>query len=472
MLFSVIFAAEKNSGAFSNFGRLPWSISKETEYFKEITSTSYKKGCKNVLIMGKHTFFSKKKLEDDNRIEIVLSKENKENKSFHFFQSLDQALSYCDSISDQIGKVFVIGGKDLIEEACFHKNCEEIRLSLIHFDMDSSHSIIFDKVIDYSHLIKNYHQISLKKENTNCKINNCSVNIEYYTFYKNYTDEIKYIHLLDKVLKNGKDRNDRTSTGTISLFGPQIEIDISSSFPLLTTKKLNFKNIVNELLWFLSGSTNTSFLKENGVTIWNGNTSKEFLEKRGLEEYKEGDTGPLYGFQWRHFGADFKKPLIEDNKGIDQIERMLYLLKTEPESRRIFMSAWNPCDLDKICLEPCHVSFQLYVSSEGYIDGKLYMRSNDLFLGAPWNIACYSLLIYMFSHLSGYKPGKLIYSLGDSHIYKNHIEQVKKQLMMPLRPFPKLNIIKKCETFNDFDISSFELIDYYPHPYIKADMAV
>lgn len=471
MFFSILFAVEKNTGAFSNFGRLPWNVKKDIDYFKQITSKNYKKNCKNVLIMGKNTYFSKKKLEDENRIELILSSTEKGD---NYFESLDSALSYCHKISDQIGKIFVIGGKNLIEQASFHEKCEEILLSVLQFDMDKDNYIIFDKSINYSTIIENYREISLKTQKDHCKINNCSVNIEYYHFSRYYTDEIKYLYLMDKVLKTGEERQDRTSIGTFSLFGEQLEFDLTNSFPLLTTKKLNFKNIVNELLWFLSGSTDTTFLKENNVNIWNGNTSREFLDKRGLCDYKEGETGPLYGYQWRHFGGDFRNP-HSNNKGVDQIDRMLHLLKTEPESRRIYMSAWNPCDLDKMCLEPCHVSFQLYVSKGEYLMGKLYLRSNDLFLGAPWNIACYSLLIYMFAHLSGYKPGKLFYTIGDSHIYKNHIEQVKEQIERPLRPFPKLNILKnnkEYKTFEDFDINSFELLDYNPHPYIKADMAV
>jgi thymidylate synthase len=287
--------------------------------------------------------------------------------------------------------------------------------------------------------------------------------------YNKYTtEENKYLKLLKHVLESGEQRMDRTSTGTLSVFGPQIEFDVSVFFPLLTTKKLNFRNILTEVLWFISGSTNTKYLLENGVNVWNGNTTREFLDKRGLKDYEVGDTGPLYGYQWRHYGGDFKDP---ESKGVDQLNRMLYILKTEPTSRRIFMSAWNPLDLDKMVLEPCHVSFQLYVEGGKYLNGKLYMRSNDMFLGAPWNIAGYTILLYIFCHLSGYKPGKLIYSIGDCHIYNDHIKQVETQLKRPMRPLPVLIIVKQCSTFEDFDADCFMLENYSPQSAIVGKIS-
>jgi|LauGreDrversion4_2_1035121.scaffolds.fasta_scaffold108807_2 thymidylate synthase len=464
--FSILFACDKNNGGFSNENSLPFKLSKDMKYFKDITSKPYKKNCKNVLIMGKNTYYSKPSLNDDRRIEMVIS--NNSDKKDNFFKSFEECLEKLSTRND-IGKIFLIGGKNLIEKYYNNVNCEEILVSFLDFENFENK---YDNFIDKS-LFNSFYMISCKNDKDYCKLNNCNVYIEFTKYNKYKTSEISYINLINEVLDNGEIRNDRTGTGTISLFGPQIEIDISESFPLLTTKRLKFSNILAEVLWFLSGETNINFLKENGVNIWDGNTSREFLDKRGFYDYKEGDIGPLYGYQWRNFGGNFKD---KNSKGVDQIERMLNLLKTDPTSRRIFMSAWNPVDLDKMALEPCHVSFQLYVSeSEGkkYLSGKLYMRSNDLFLGAPWNIAGYSLLIYMFCHLTGYLPKKLIYSLGDAHIYSNHIKQVEEQMSRPLRPFPKLKIIKEgINNFEDFDMNSFELENYEPHSFIKADMAV
>ena len=282
--------------------------------------------------------------------------------------------------------------------------------------------------------------------------------------------EQSYLSLLSHVIEDGEDREDRTNIGTRSIFGPQINFDLAlDGFPLLTTKKLPFRQILAEVLWFISGSTNTSFLKENNVRIWDANSSRSFLDKRGLLDYSEGEIGPMYGFQWRHFGGDFRDLT---KKGVDQLQRMLDLLHTEPMSRRIFMSAWNPSDLDKMALEPCHVSFQLYVTRGGFLDGKLTLRSNDLFLGAPWNIAGYSLLLEMFCHLSGYNPGRLIYSIGDAHIYHTHMKAVKTQLERTPRSFPRIKFTRKHTSWKDFDMSSVVIEDYDPYPVIKADMAV
>lgn len=463
MFFSLLFAVDVKNGGFGSILGLPWKISEDLSYFKEITTKEYKKNCRNVLIMGRNTFNSKPKLTG--RTELILS--NSASDDDIYFKSLDSCLAYCDTLYNQVGKVFVIGGKKLLEEAACHPKCEEIFITSLSFDSDIN---TYNSFINYKDILSNFQLKTSSSTRTSCKLNLCNVTVEHKKYNRYSTSENKYLDLLREVLDSGEERKDRTGTGTTSVFGPQIEIDIENSFPLLTTKKLNFKNIVTEILWFLSGSTNINFLKENGVNIWDGNTSRDFLDKRGLTDYKEGEIGPLYGYQWRNFGGNFRDV---ESKGIDQIQRMLDLLKKDPTSRRIFMSAWNPLDLDKMALEPCHISLQLYVSENKYLDGKLYMRSNDLFLGAPWNIAGYSLLIYMFGKLSGYKPRKLFYTLGDAHIYSNHTSQVLEQLNRPLRPLPKLKIIDKPYTcFEDFSIDSFVLEDYTPHPFIKADMAV
>lgn len=463
--FSVIYAIEKHSKGFCKNLSLPWKISSDLKHFKSITSKVYKKDTKNILIMGKNTYLSKPSLSDSNRTEIVLTKsgDNKEK----YFTSLENYFEYLKSHNH--GKIFVIGGKNLIESCYKNPYCEEIIVSYIEFtksDFNPFHE--FDTFLDDKDL-ELYHNTFTQKTIDFCQYNQCNVNVEFKVYNKYKTSERNYLNLIRHVVDEGEYRKDRTGTGTVSIFGPQFEIDISRSFPLLTSKKVTFKNILTEVLWFLSGSTNTTFLKQNNVNIWDGNTTREFLDKRCLVDYEVGDIGPLYGYQWRNFGGDFKD---KNSKGVDQIQRMLDILRTDPNSRRIFMSAWNPVDLDKMVLEPCHVSFQLYVSESKYLHGKLYMRSNDLFLGAPWNIAGYSLLIYMFAHLTGYQPGKLVYTIGDAHIYSNHINQVNEQLSRPLRPFPKLKITKECKTFEDFDMNSFEIIEYDPHPFIKADMAV
>lgn len=288
-------------------------------------------------------------------------------------------------------------------------------------------------------------------------------------YIRHPSSEMLYLQLLNHVLQNGEQRIDRTGVGTLSTFGPQIEFNLQEGFPLLTTKRLNFVHILHEVMWYISGSMDTKYLREHGVNVWNGNTTREFLDARGLSDYPVGHTGPIYGYQWRHFGGNEHQP------GVDQLARLLSILRTDPTSRRMYMSAWNPCDLDKMCLEPCHVSFQLYVREEKYLDGKLYLRSNDLFLGAPWNISAYSILLFMFCHLSGYTPGRLVYTIGDAHIYQNHIKQVQTQLQRVPRTWPHLSICdeqKSIRNWEDFRVEHFHLHSYQPQSAIRADMAV
>lgn len=292
-------------------------------------------------------------------------------------------------------------------------------------------------------------------------------------YHLHLTQEQSYLSLVQTVRDHGEIRTDRTGTGVRSVFGPQIEFNLEEGFPLLTTKRVPFDKVVHEVMWYLSGDTHTSYLRANRVFVWDDNTSRAFLDARGLTHYKVGETGPLYGFQWRHFGGDPKD--LAQRPGVDQLSRLLQILRSDPTSRRMFLSAWNPTDLEKMCLEPCHVSFQLYVRNGTHLDGKLYLRSNDLFLGAPWNIAAYALLLMMFAHLSGYTPGKLIYTLGDAHLYLTHLSQVEEMLHRPLRPLPRVRIVDpegNVKGWDDFSFEHFQLEGYTPHPPIVARMAV
>jgi thymidylate synthase len=299
------------------------------------------------------------------------------------------------------------------------------------------------------------------------------------SFEKN-TDEYQYLNLLKTVLDEYDEtkedfRKNRTDISTISLFGPQIEFDLRKGFPLLTTKRVFFKGVVEELLWFLRGQTSNKILNEKGVHIWDGNGSKEFMEKLGLE-YPEGELGPVYGYSWRHFGGEYNPNNSDDRHsnegGFDQIKYIINLLKNDPFSRRIILNGWNPCTLDKVALPPCHMMCQFYVSNKMELSCKLYLRSNDLFLGAPFNIASYSLLTHMLAHICNLKVGKLVYTIGDSHIYKNHIDQVKEQLERIPRQFPTIRIVDNPENIEDFSYESFVIENYNPYPTIKAKMAV
>ena len=262
----------------------------------------------------------------------------------------------------------------------------------------------------------------------------------------------QYLDLMRHVLDNGARKNDRTGTGTLSVFGYQMRHDLSQGFPLLTTKKVHLKSIVHELLWFLKGDTNVAYLKDNGVSIWD-----EWADSRG-------ELGPIYGFQWRSWPT-------ADGRHIDQIRQVLGEVKTNPDSRRMIVSAWNVADLPKMALLPCHAFFQFYVV-DGKLSCQLYQRSADVFLGVPFNIASYALLTLMMAQVCGLKPGEFIHTFGDTHLYLNHLDQARTQLARAPKPLPRMRLNPAVKSLFDFRYEDFTLEGYDPHPAIKAPVAV
>ena len=262
----------------------------------------------------------------------------------------------------------------------------------------------------------------------------------------------QYLDLLGKVRNGGARKGDRTNTGTLSLFGPQMRFDLADGFPLVTTKKLHVKSIVHELLWFLQGSTNVRYLHEHGVTIWD-----EWADA-------DGDLGPVYGRQWRSWPTP-------DGRHIDQIGNVVAGLKRDPDSRRHIVSAWNVGELDRMALAPCHCLFQFYVA-DGRLSCQLYQRSADMFLGVPFNIASYALLTLMMAHVTGYEPGEFVHSFGDAHLYLNHLDQADEQLKRSPRALPRMEINPEIRSLFDFAYEDFKLVGYDPHPAISAKVAV
>jgi thymidylate synthase len=262
----------------------------------------------------------------------------------------------------------------------------------------------------------------------------------------------QYLDLLDTILKYGVKKTDRTGTGTISYFGYQMRFDLADGFPLLTTKKVHLKSIIYELLWFLNGDTNVKYLQDHGVRIWN-----EWADPNG-------DLGPIYGYQWRHWRTP-------DGKEIDQIANIVNALKNNPDSRRHIVSAWNPADVDDMALPPCHTMFQFYVA-DGRLSCQLYQRSGDSFLGVPFNIASYALLTMMMAQVCGYKPGVFVHTLGDAHIYLNHLEQVHTQLQRTPYPLPTMHINPDVKDIFSFQYEDFTLENYQCHPTIKGVISV
>jgi thymidylate synthase len=264
--------------------------------------------------------------------------------------------------------------------------------------------------------------------------------------------ERAYLDLVSEVLERGARKSDRTGTGTLSVFGRQIHFALGGSFPLLTTKKLHLKSIIYELLWFLRGETNVKWLQERGVSIWD-----EWADERG-------ELGPVYGYQWRHWRTP-------DGREIDQIRNVVESLRKKPDSRRHIVSAWNPADVDKMALPPCHALFQFY-AADGRLSCQMYQRSADLFLGVPFNIASYSLLTLMVAQVTGLQPGEFVLTLGDAHLYLNHLEQAREQLARAPRPFPRMRLNPARRELLDFAYEDFTLEAYDPHPAIKAPIAV
>ncbi|NLC41390.1 MAG: thymidylate synthase [Erysipelothrix sp.] len=287
----------------------------------------------------------------------------------------------------------------------------------------------------------------------------------------------QYLDLCQYVLANGQPKSDRTGVGTLSTFGYQMRFDLSEGFPLLTTKKVYVRAIIHELLWFIKGETNIRPLVLNNVRIWNewpyrdysqsssfqGESLEEFIEKiKNDEEFarQHGDLGPVYGKQWRNFS------------GVDQLQELIQQIKENPMSRRLILSAWNPAEIDKMALPPCHMFMQFYVSQDGKLSCQLYQRSADIFLGVPFNIASYALLTYLIADVTGLEVGEFVHTLGDAHIYNNHQDQIKLQLTREPYPLPKLKLLNSYENIEDYKFEDIEIVDYQSHPAIKGVVAV
>ena len=446
-MFNLIFCVDSKNG----LGRkkpsfatgLEWNIKEDMQHFKQTTSYSFP-GKKNVLIMGHNTAKYFPKVTD--RILIVISTEKHENITF---TSLNSALEYL-STQQNIDKIFVIGGAKLIYESLSHPLLNEIYLTKLKDDYNCDIWLNLD--------LKQYELIS----ETHIK------NLTFYKFKNNNKGELQYLEILSKLIINGHKRKTRNGI-TYSDFGKQIIFDLTQGFPILTTKKIFLRGVFEELKFFLLGKTDTNELSQKGVTIWNQNTSKEFISSVGLD-YKVGDMGPMYGFQWRYYNADYKgADLSYQGQGIDQFNNIIKLIKEDPSSRRILMTTYNPIQASQGVLYPCHgLIIQFYVENE-YLSCHMYQRSADWFLGCPFNISSYALLLHVVAKLTNKKPKKLMMSFGDVHLYEEHLDSAKIQISRIPFKFPKLEI-KKFDSIDKLEFSDLKLIDYNHHDIIKAKM--
>jgi thymidylate synthase len=449
---NIIFSID-SEGGYSKNNALPWASKEDMKHFKDKT-------IHQVVIMGRKTWESLPKKPLPDRINIVLSTTLTSESNAIVCKNLNLALQVCRTVFPS-KLIFIIGGKDLILETLIYHQFTSFYLTVFHGSYACDQSIPIER---------ERFQVVNQSEIPNAIIYELKAN-----FYNEH--DITYNKLLTDILKKGEKRIDRTGTGTLSKFSYQYRFDISKSVPLLTTKKMAWKTCIKELLWFLNGDTDVQKLRAANVHIWDGNTNREFLDKIGLYYYDEWDMGPGYGFQWRHFGAIYKGSKINhDGYGVDQLNKIVEQLKNEPFSRRIILSAWNPVDIHKMALPPCHVMCQFYVSER---DGKkllschMFQRSQDVFLGAPFNIFSYCVLTYILAKKTGMKPHELIISTGDTHIYLDHIEQVKEQLSRIPYPSPKLEIDDSIinKDWKDISISDFKLSDYQCNPPILALMS-
>ena len=481
--FDIVVACCHKNGIGKD-GDLPWKLKKEMKHFKKITTTVPEglenKGYRNVVIMGRKTWESipSKYKPLPNRYNVIITSKSQylndyqqeyQDNKVNTYKTLQSALETIFKIKTlfKLHTIFVIGGSQLYKEAIRHKNCRSIFMTKIYkkLECDKHFPIIPDNTFTL-------HDVSsmMKENDTYFR----------YFIYNNIrtclhmrwenTQETQYLNILKDILLNGDRRQTRNAI-TLSSFGLRMEFDISTYFPILTTKRVYWKGVVEELLWFLRGSTNANELNERGVKIWNGNTTREFLDSRGLTHYKVGDIGPTYGFGFRHYGATYKG--MDENyqdKGFDQIAYVLDELKNNPTSRRILINLWNPAVMEQMSLTPCACQYQFHVN-DGKLTCQMYQRSADMFLGNPFNITSSSLFTYILARYSGLQPHKLIICLGDAHIYESHIDAVKQQLSRTPRPFPILKIADEVpEKIEELEYSHFQLIGYDPHSSIKANM--
>jgi dihydrofolate reductase / thymidylate synthase len=503
MSFHIIVAIDVKHGIAKD-GRIPWNSPLDRQFFRYMTTHTHAPENRNVVIMGRKTFESMGSKPLPNRMNVILSRNPEYNvpdvyavdpyvivqpglsEALHTIQEMVQepaSNSGGDQSRYRLESVFVIGGAELYAEALSRPDWGYCYVTSLNQDCECDQFFPYKQIFGTRN-----HKMVLN-----------TMHISRYVgrgggapFLQQNRSEESYLRLmleLYRLSEGGHDqslqgvaqggvRSDRTGVGTFSTFGPQLSFDLSKGFPQIVSKRTPFKMVLRELLFFLSGSTDATQLSAQKVRIWDDNTTRKFLDARGLTEYREGDMGPMYGFQWRHAGAGYKGCDADYiGQGIDQIRQMEELLKTNPHSRRIILNSHNVADLSKMTLHPCHSMFQLYVSG-GKLNGKLTQRSADLFLGVPFNIASYALLIHMFARVAKLDVGTLILSFGDVHIYTSHLSAVEKLLHSFVQekrciiPYPDLHITGDQTTLDDFTEEDFVLNNYAPGPTIKAPMAI
>ncbi|CAK9857715.1 unnamed protein product [Sphagnum jensenii] len=519
--FQIVVAATRERGIGKD-GQLPWKLPTDMNFFKTVTSLTTSATKKNAVVMGRRTWES---IPDKfrplrGRLNVVLTRSSRkslgispQHENVLVSDSFDSALALLAAppLSSEVESVFVIGGGQVYSEAMNSPLCDAIHVTEIDssFQCDTfmpavdtnlfrvwsasfpavENGIRFSFVTyvrnesistpsrpsggkdGVSRLLGNEESPLPNIKDMAAVAASCTVQ-KLPRFVQETHEEYQYLNLIQDIILNGAEKGDRTGTGTLSKFGCQMRFNLRKSFPLLTTKNVFWRGVVEELLWFISGSTNAKVLQEKGIHIWDGNASRSYLDSQGLKEREEGDLGPVYGFQWRHFGARYTDMHADySGQGFDQLADVIHKIRTNPDDRRILLSAWNPADLEIMALPPCHMFAQFYVA-DGELSCQMYQRSCDMGLGVPFNIASYALLTCLIAHVCDLVPGDFIHVLGDAHVYKNHVEPLQAQLKNTPKPFPVLQIKSRHSNIDLFTANDFELIGYQPHKRITMKMAV
>lgn len=470
MTFDIILA-KSNDDIIGLNNEIPWKISKDMKYFKKITTETKCDDKYNSVIMGYNTWKSLNIPFLPKRYNFVIDKNVKtvihsaKHKLLYYVPDFETALDYSKKIKEQgtIENIFLIGGAKLYNENLEHKSLHYVYVTNIK-NLKLKDGLKINKLNDKYKLISGVTDSEDKYKLEFLKY-------KYEPDYKH--EEYQYYDVIRDILDNGESCDDRTNVGTYSVFGRQFKWDLSTHFPLLTTKRMYFKGIVEELLWFLRGETDNKLLNERKVRIWDGNSSREFLDNQGLTHLREGDIGKSYGFQFRHFGGDYTDCETDySGIGYDQFMNVIKMIKENPNSRRIIISLWNPVDLKEMALPPCLFYYQFRVYGNK-LNLHILNRSNDMALGHPWNIATGALMCYIVSHMTGLIPGELTHSVSDAHIYKNHLDAIKEHFNRTPRPFPILKIKDNNQKdISDYKYEDFEVIGYNPYANIKMDMVV
>tara|TARA_Y100001972_G_C7638835_1_gene320905 strand:+ start:376 stop:1764 length:1389 start_codon:yes stop_codon:yes gene_type:complete len=462
MLFDIIVAFDHKRGIGSN-NLLPWNLSNDLHRFKTITTN-------NIIIMGKNTWNSLPKKPLPNRINIIISSTLTDNNADYIFKTFEESLEYIKNNNNYKQKhIYVIGGSKLYETAINHSLCDKIYTTEIYntFDCDVFFPNLPNKFkpIDASTFFfeNNLHFRYITYSQFNWKV---TVNHE----------EDNYLKLLYKIIDYGEKKHDRTNVGTHSLFGEMLTYNLTETFPILTTRKQFFRGIFEELMFYIRGQTNNDLLVDKGINIWTKNTTRDFLNKRGLHHLPEGDMGSTYGFNFRHFGGEYIDCRTEyKDIGFDQLTELIKTLKTEPNSRRLIITLWDPRNNKNAALPSCLCWYQFYISNDTYLNLQIYIRSSDYFLANNWNTCTGALLVHLICNTNGlthYKPGVLKVVMGDTHVYNNHIDKAQEIRNREPKAFPKLIIKNTKNDITKFEWEDIQLIGYKYHPSVKVDMAI